>query len=247
MIGIAPIAGFVARHSVGILTGLAVAGVGATAVESARAHVKAQEIRYQRGDTRREDLVNLVKARWKCYIRPVACGAFTIGCIIAANRISASRLAAASLALGAAKTELGDIRKAVESLPEETRKEVQEKIQERRTERIVRESPVVQDRPNVEILWYESFTGRYFRATRTFVENAVNECNHEITHGDSISLNEFLGKMALTPTDAGELLGWGILGPLIEIDVTAGFDHEGKPCAVLGFVDPPSTAWHKIG
>ena len=53
--------------------------------------------------------------------------------------------------------------------------------------------------------------------------------------------------MALTPTDAGELLGWGILGPLIEIDVTAGFDHEGKPCAVLGFVDPPSTAWHKIG
>ena len=247
MIGIAPIAGFVAKHSVGILTGLAVAGVGATAVESARAHVKAQEIRYQRGDTRREDLVNLVKARWKCYIRPVACGAFTIGCIIAANRISASRLAAASLALGAAKTELGDIRKAVESLPEETRKEVQEKIQERRTERIVRESPVVQDRPNVEILWYESFTGRYFRATRAFVENAVNECNHEITHGDSISLNEFLGKMALTPTDAGELLGWGILGPLIEIDVTAGFDHEGKPCAVLGFVDPPSTAWHKIG
>ena len=247
MIGIAPIAGFVARHSVGILTGLAVAGVGATAVESARAHVEAQEIRYQRGETRREDLVNLVKARWKCYIRPVACGAFTIGCIIAANRISASRLAAASLALGAAKTELGDIRKAVESLPEETRKEVQEKIQERRTERIVRESPVVQDRPNVEILWYESFTGRYFRATRTFVENAVNECNHEITHGDSVSLNEFLGKMALTPTDAGELLGWGILGPLIEIDVTAGFDHEGKPCAVLGFVDPPSTAWHKIG
>ena len=247
MIGIAPIAGFVARHSVGILTGLAVAGVGATAVESARAHVKAQEIRYQRGDTRREDLVNLVKARWKCYIRPVACGAFTIGCIIAANRISASRLAAASLALGAAKTELGDIRKAVESLPEETRKEVQEKIQERRTERVIRESPVVQDRPNVEILWYESFTGRYFRATRTFVENAVNECNHEITHGDSVSLNEFLGKMALTPTDAGELLGWGILGPLIEIDVTAGFDHEGKPCAVLGFVDPPSTAWHKIG
>lgn len=247
MIGIAPIAGFVARHSVGILTGLAVAGVGATAVESARAHVEAQEIRYQRGETRREDLVNLVKARWKCYIRPVVCGAFTIGCIIAANRISASRLAAASLALGAAKTELGDIRKAVESLPEETRKEVQEKIQERRTERIVRESPVVQDRPNVEILWYESFTGRYFRATRTFVENAVNECNHEITHGDSVSLNEFLGKMALTPTDAGELLGWGILGPLIEIDVTAGFDHEGKPCAVLGFVDPPSTAWHKIG
>ena len=247
MIGIAPIAGFVARHSVGILTGLAVAGVGATAVESARAHVEAQEIRYQRGDTRREDLVNLVKARWKCYIRPVACGAFTIGCIIAANRISASRLAAASLALGAAKTELGDIRKAVESLPEETRKEVQEKIQERRTERIVRESPVVQDRPNVEILWYESFTGRYFRATRTFVENAVNECNHEITHGDSVSLNEFLGKLALTPTDAGELLGWGILGPLIEIDVTAGFDHEGKPCAVLGFVDPPAPAWHKIG
>ena len=247
MIGIAPIAGFVAKHSVGILTGLAVAGVGATAVEAARAHVEAQEIRYQRGDTRREDLVNLVKARWKCYIRPVACGAFTIGCIVAANRISASRLAAASLALGAAKTELGDIRKAVESLPEETRKEVQEKIQERRTERIVRESPVVQDRPNVEILWYESFTGRYFRATRTFVENAVNECNHEITHGDSISLNEFLGKMALTPTDAGELLGWGILGPLIEIDVTAGFDHEGKPCAVLCFVDPPTPDWHKIG
>lgn len=247
MIGIAPIAGFVAKHSVGILTGLAVAGVGATAVEAARAHVEAQEIRYQRGDTRREDLVNLVKARWKCYIRPVACGAFTIGCIIAANRISASRLAAASLALGAAKTELGDIRKAVESLPEETRKEVQEKIQERRTERVIRESPVVQDRPNVEILWYESFTGRYFRATRTFVENAVNECNHVITHGDSISLNEFLGKMALTPTDAGELLGWGILGPLIEIDVTAGFDHEGKPCAVLGFVDPPAPDWHKIG
>ena len=247
MIGFAPIAGFVAKHSVGILTGLAVAGVGATAVESARAHVKAQEIRYQRGDTRREDLVNLVKARWKCYIRPVACGAFTIGCVVAANRISASRLAAASLALGAAKTELGDIRKAVESLPDKTRKEVQEKIQERRTERVVRESPVVQDRPNVEILWYESFTGRYFRATRTFVENAVNECNHEITHGDSISLNEFLGKLGLTPTDAGEMLGWGILGPLIEIDVTAGFDHEGKPCAVLGFVDPPAPAWHKIG
>ena len=75
----------------------------------------------------------------------------------------------------------------------------------------------------------------------------MNECNHEITHGDSISLNEFLGKLALEPTDAGELLGWGILGPLIEIDVTAGFDHEGKPCAVLGFVDPPKPAWHKIG
>lgn len=247
MIGFAPIAGFVAKHSVGILTGLAVAGVGATAVEAARAHVKAQEIRYQRGDTRREDLVNLVRARWKCYIRPVACGALTIGCIVAANRISASRLAAASLALGAAKTELGDIRKAVESLPDETRKEVEEKIQERRTERAARENPVPPYHSEREILWYESFTGRYFRASRSHVENAVNECNHEITHGDSISLNEFLGKMMLEPTDAGELLGWGILGPLIEIDVTAGFDHEGKPCAVLGFVDPPKPDWHRLG
>lgn len=247
MIGIAPIAGFVAKHSVGILTGLAVAGVGATAVESARAHVKAQEIRYQRGETRREDLVNLVRARWKCYIRPVACGALTIGCIIAANRISASRLAAASIALGAAKTELGDIRKAVESLPDETRKEVQEKIQERRTERATREHPVPPYHSEREILWYESFTGRYFRASRSHVEDAVNACNHEITHGDSISLNEFLGKLALEPTEAGEMLGWGILGPLIEVDVTAGFDHEGRPCAVLGFVDPPKPAWHKIG
>ena len=75
----------------------------------------------------------------------------------------------------------------------------------------------------------------------------MNECNHEITHGDSISLNEFLGKLALEPTDAGELLGWGILGPLIEIDVTAGFDHEGKPCAVLGFIDPPKPDWHRLG
>lgn len=247
MIGITPIAGFVARHSVGILTGLAVAGVGATAVEAAKAHAKAQEIRYQRGDTRREDLVNLVKARWKCYIRPVACGALTIGCIIAANRISAGRLAAASIALGAAKTELSDIRKAVEALPEETRIEVQEKIQERRTERAAREQPVLPYHFNQEILWYESFTGRYFRASRAYVENAVNECNHEITHGDSISLNEFLGRLALEPTDAGEMLGWGILGPLIEINVTADFDHDGRPCAVLGFVDPPAPAWHKIG
>lgn len=247
MIGIAPIASFVASHSVGILTGLAVAGVGITAVESARAHVKAQEIRYQRGDTRREDLVNVVKARWKCYIRPVACGAITIGCIVAANRVGANRLAAASVALGAAKTELGDIRKAVESLPEETRKDVEEKIQERRTERATREHPVPPYHSEREILWYESFTGRYFRASRSRVENAVNECNHEITHGDSVSLNEFLGKLALEPTDAGEMLGWGILGPLIEIDVTAGFDHEGRPCAVLGFVDPPAPAWHKIG
>ena len=235
MIGFAPIAGFVAKHSVGILTGLAVAGVGATAVEAARAHVKAQEIRYQRGDTRREDLVNLIRARWKCYIRPVACGALTIGCIVAANRISAGRLAAASLALGAAKTELGDIRKAVESLPDESRKEVQEKIQERRTERATRDAKAMPYRPGAVITWYERFTGRYFKATRTAVEDVVNKCNHEITHGDSVSLNDLLTEFGLDPTDAGDLLGWGILGPLIEIEVAA------------AFVDPPKPDWHRRG
>lgn len=245
---ITPITSFLSRHAVSVLAGLATVGVAATAVEAARAHVKAQEIRYPRGETRREDIVNAVKARWRCYIRPVAVGTVTIACIIGAARVGVVRTATAMAALAASKGELADIRDAVATLDEEPRLKVEKALAERRVERVHRERKPVEIpvAPEGQHIWLEAYTGRYFTASRAMVDRAVNECNNEIVHGDSVSLNQLLEKLGLDETDAGEHLGWGILGRLIEISVTPHFTPDGTPCAVMSFVNMPDPDWYKV-
>ena len=125
---ITPITSFLSRHAISVLAGLATVGVAATAVEAAKAHVKAQEIRYPRGETRREDIANAVKARWRCYIRPVAVGTVTIACIIGPARVGVVRTTAAMAALAASKGELADIRDAISTLDEEPRQKLEKAV-----------------------------------------------------------------------------------------------------------------------
>lgn len=245
---ITPVVNFLSRHAVSVLAGIGSVGVAVTAVEAARAHVKAQEIRYPRGETRREDIVNAAKARWRCYIRPTVAGAVTIACVIGAARVGVVRTTAAMAALAASKGELADIRDAISTLDEEPRLKLEKAVAERRVERVHRERKPVEIpvAPEGQHIWLEAYTGRYFTASRAMVDRAVNECNNEIVHGDSVSLNQLLEKLGLDETDAGEHLGWGILGRLIEISVTPHFTPDGIPCAVMSFVNPPEPDWYRV-
>lgn len=243
---IRPAIQIIGRHAPQILAGLAVIGVGVTAVQAAQGHLAAQEVRYELGESRGETLYNMLRARWKCYAPATITGILTIACVIGGTKVSLVRQASLVSALGFMKSSHERLQRSVEALPEEARNEVRSLA--------AKDSIAAGEPPsgalfvgNGDILWQDAFTGRYFTADKNRVDQAVNSVNHALIHGDAISLNEFYERVGLETVSSGDELGWAIGGPLVEVQTVAALSRDGRPCVSLDFITPPRPQWWKIG
>ena len=115
---IRPAIQIVARHAPQILAGLAVVGVGVTAVQAAQGHLAAQDVRYELGESRGETLYNMLRARWKCYAPATITGILTIACVIGGTKVSLVRQASLVSSLCRMKSSHERLQSSVESLPE---------------------------------------------------------------------------------------------------------------------------------
>ena len=231
------------QNSPAIFTGLAVAGVAATAVLAVRATIKAAEHMQFAKATPRET----VEECWRFYIPATLAGLSTVACIVAANQAASRRQAALLSAYTMADTAFREYKNQV---AEEFGEARARKVDENRVARKIDENPPKDDQVIItgrgDTLCYEDLTGRYFRGNIEDIRRIANDINAAMLGGDMYaSLNEFYVKLGLAPVTLGDELGFN-LENLIDLIFTSHLAQDGDPCLAIRFGKLPIKEYTKF-
>jgi hypothetical protein len=230
--------------------GIGITGMVTSTVLAVKATPKALRLL----DEKKEELcvdelapIDAVKATWKCYIPAAITGTVSVVCLIGSNSVNVRRNAALATAYKLTETAYAEYRDSVmETVGEKKEKNVRDKVSEKQ----VKENPV--NRTEVYMtgkgstLCFEPLSSRYFYADLERIKRAENKLNKDIItdpFDSGVTVNDFYEEIGLPTTATGDNLGWKI-GYLIDIYPSAqmaeeGTDHEGEPCIVLNYTNPP--------
>lgn len=238
------------RHSPEILMGIGITGMITTTVFAVKATPKALLLMEDRKEELEVDKltpVEVVKATWKCYIPAVVTGGVSVACLISSNSVNAKRNAALATAYKLSETAFAEYRdKVVETIGDKKEKVVKDKISEEK----IKENPVSKTEVIItgkgQTLFFEPLSSRYFYSNLDLIKRAENKLNKDIVTSafdDGVSVNDFYTEIGLPTTATGDNLGWK-LGYMIDIYPSAqmcdeGTEHEGEPCIVLNYTNPP--------
>lgn len=240
------------KHSPEILMGMGIAGMITTTVLAVKATPKAihlVEEKKKELDVEKLTPVETVKTAWKCYVPAAVTGVASVGCLIGSNSVSARRHAALATAYRLSESAYSKYRdKVVETIGEKKERTVRDKVSEEQ----VKENPVSNTGVIVtgkgKTLCFDPLSSRYFYSDLEKIKRAANKLNYEINtspfHNDGKTLNDFYEEIGLPPTMTGDGLGWNLNTGLIDIYPSAqlvddGDEHEGEPCLVLNYTNPP--------
>jgi hypothetical protein len=238
-----------------ILTAGGVVGTVTTAVLAGRAGFKAAEIIREEQENRAikdhvigepmdPELPSLTKKEQVMlvglqFLPPVLTGSATVGAIILANRMSAQKAAALAAAYGLAEKQLGEYKdKVQEKLTGPKATAIRDEIQQDR----VNENPPKNSQVIVigsgEVLFYDAFSGRYFKSSVEAVRRAENAVHKEILNANEAALRSFYDELDLPPVTMDEHLGWNINHPM-GIEISAVVTPEEEPCLAIEFTELP--------
>lgn len=240
------------KHSPGILIGIGIAGMITTTVLAVKATPKAlclMEEKKQELDVETLTPVEIVKATWRCYVPAAVTGAASIACLIGSNSVNAKRNAALATAYKISETALTEYRdKVVETIGEKKERTVQDKLSEKH----VKDTPLNRTEVIVtgkgQTLCLDPLSHRYFYSSKDRIDRVINKLNYEITTSpfdtEGVTLNDFYEEIGLPGTMTGDNLGWNLRTGLIEYHpgsqiVLEDGEHEGEPCLVIEFTNPP--------
>ena len=238
------------RHAPEILIGMGITGMVTTTVLAVKATPKALQLM----DMRKEELetdtltpAETIKTTWKCYIPAAITGATSIACLIGSASVSARRHAALATAYKLSETAFTEYKeKVVETIGEKKERTVRDKVSEEQ----VKKNPISRTEVIVtgkgQTLCFDPLSSRYFYSDLDKINRAVNKLNRDIIASpfdQGVSVNDFYDEIGLPPTITGDNLGWK-LDYMIDIYPSAqiaeeGSEHEGEPCLVLNFTNPP--------
>lgn len=225
-----------------IFSGLAVAGVVATAVLTVRATKQACERLEFVKATPRE----AVETCWKLYIPAGLAGASTVAFIIAANQVANRKYAAMAGAYTLVDTAYREYRQAVvEEFGEAKERAARDRVAARRIDENPPKDGQVIITGGGDTLCYETLMGRYFRSDIETIRQLANGLNRDILGGQMYaSLNEFFGMLGLAPTAIGEELGFNC-EHLVEPQFSSHLAQDGTPCLALQFATLPVKEYTK--
>ena len=246
------------RNSPSLLTAVGVLGVVTTSVLAARAGFRSgmdastqyhEEIHF--GQKSVDEAANLLERKhlaetyWKEFVPPAIVGAVTLAAIIGANHIGSRRAVALATAF-----------KVSEQMADEYRAKVLEHVGPNQEE-VIR-SEVAHDRigrvdgvdglilTGSQEIYYDSWSGRAFLATREQVEQAVNQINYSINQQWSASLSEFYDLLGLSRTAVSDEFGWNS-DELLEPYYSPTFVGDRKPAVEIRYNTLPFREFGKIG
>jgi hypothetical protein len=237
-------------HSPTILTGVGVTGTVATAYLTGRAsfkaaHLIAQEervVELDNGDTKISlTTMSKVKLVWKLYLPPVGVGATTVTSIIAANKISSTRIAALGVAAGISERALQEYKeKVLEKLGAKQDEKIRDEIAQDRVNKFPMNREVILAGTG-QVLCYDMHTGRYFQSTVEDIKRAENKINHELINFMHASASEFYDEIGLPPSSYTDSVGWNA-NHRIEVTFSSVLMND-KPCLAIDFVHPPTSEY----
>lgn len=240
------------KHSPEILVGIGIAGMITTTVLAVRATPKAMRLIDEKKDELEVDKltpIETVKTTWKCYVPALISGAASVACIVGANSVNVKRNAALATAYKISETALSEYRgKVIETIGEKKERTVRDKIAEKH----VQETPINKTEILVtgkgQTLCLDPMSHRYFYSSKDKIDRVINKLNYEITTApfdtDGVTLNDFYEELGLPGTATGDGIGWNLRTGLIEYHpgsqiVPEDEEHEGEPCLVIEFTNPP--------
>lgn len=197
---------FCKRNNSTILTCVGAIGVVVTSILAVKATPKAMKRLDQLEAEKGEELtkVEIVKAAAPVYIPAVVVGASTIACIFGANALNKHQQAAITSAYALLDSSYKEYKeKVIELYGKEADEHVREEIAKDKYE----EEKIVDDDDGKK-LFYDEFSGRYFRATIERVQHAEYEINRDLTMRDYATVNEFYDYLGIPRIEGGDELGW---------------------------------------
>lgn len=233
----------VGREAPTLLTIFGVTGLISTSVLVAKGTTEAVEILDLKKDW--PDLKERVRLVWRCYIPAGVSGILTIACILGANSINLKRNAALAGMYTVAVEGLKEYQaKVIETVGRKKHEKILEDISK---DRIHNNPP--KDNLIVlgggDVLFYDSFSGRYFESTMEKVRRAMNAFNFELFDEMYKSINEFYDMLGLDEVDAGNAVGWHIERGKLEVIFHAKIVNapeskwHDEPCIVLTYNPDP--------
>lgn len=241
---------YVINNSPTLLTAFAATGALTTAFLTGKASFKAARI-IQEEEYRRSllepavlealpefDTKEKTKLVWKCFVPPAISVVTTIGCVIGANTINTSRMAALAAAYAVSDKNFSEYKGKV--------KEVFGEKKEGEVRTAVSQDFVDANPPSMNVLrghggdtlCLDKWTGRYFTSDMQTIRAVENDLSKGMYRGqDAATLGDFYESLGLPSPDCADGLGWNSDSAL---DLT--FDTvlaEGKPVLVVHFANQP--------
>ena len=209
---------FVMQHNTTILTMASIAGVGGTAYLSGKAAVSAskklEELEYT--SEKKPTMVQKAKCIAPDVAPAIGMGLTTVACIIGMHKMHIKNQAAVAAMANMYRTRYLDYS---EQVGKELSKKKQERLKDQAAqERVNREYPdgVGENGLNVirtrfgNVLFMDSFTGRFFYSSYEAVERAKIQLTSDLQSHIYVSLNDFFRLLEIPETDAGDRVGWNI-------------------------------------
>lgn len=240
----------VSKYSPEILMGIGIAGMVTSTVLAVKATPKALMLMEMRKEELEVDTltpVETVKTTWKCYLPTVITGATSVACLVGSHSVNSRRNAALATAYKLSETAFAKYREStLETIGEKKEQAVRDKVSEKQ----IKETPVNKTEVFMtgkgQTLFFEPLSSRYFYSDLEKIKRAENKLNKEIicdAFDSGRTVNDFYEEIGIPTTSTGDNLGWKI-GYLIDIYPSAqmaeeGTEHEGEPCIVLNYSNPP--------
>ena len=197
---------FLDHNAPTILTCLGGVGLIVTAVLTAKETPKALDRLKAAEEEKGEELTKTEKvlAAGPAYIPAVVSGAATMACIFGANVLNKKHQATLMSAYALLDNSYKEYKTKIEKLYGE---EASAKVREEIAKDHIEEADIPEEDDGKE-LFYDYFSGRYFRATIETVQRAEYNINRSLFTRDYAYLNEFYEDLDLEPLETGWAYGW---------------------------------------
>jgi hypothetical protein len=234
------------KESPTILTVLGTTGIVTTVIMAIRATpialylLDAERVKRNREGTGAGSLskLDIIKLTWKCYLPVALMGGTTIACFVGAHSINIRRQVALA---GLYSVTEASFKKYQEKVIEIVGKNKEEKIYEAFIEDKIKANPASKNEVIVtgggETLFYDSWSGRYFKSDMQKVRKIQNDLNYNFIGGHDmyLPLNMFYEELGLESVEAGNDIGWSLDHGQLDIRFTTKLTDKDEACVVIEY------------
>lgn len=223
---------YLKHHSSTVLTCVGSAGVILTAVMTAKATVKAVRLINEAECQKKEELTKseVIQITALTYLPPILIGASTIACILGANALNKQQQAMLISAYSFIDSSFKEYKDKLKELyGDETHQKIIDSIAIEKSNDNVNyaigffEPCILDVAENGEnLLFYDEFTKRFFKATMAKVIDAEYHLNRNFSMSGQATVNEYLAFLGLDTEDRYDMIGWEVNDEYIWID----FNHR---------------------
>ena len=240
------------KHSPLIMTGLGIAGSLGAVVTAYKTAPKAKEVleaidRKYEGEDKKKIFWKKTKAVAPLVIPVVAMETTSIACTLGSYKMNSKRLAGLATAYALSEQKFAAYKEKVISQIGEKK---EEKVRQAIAEDTTKKNPISKGSEVVlldnEQLFYDSYSGRYFKSNMDKIRRIENELNKRLQTEMYISLNEFYYEIGLPEIGAGNEVGWNIGKDLINLEYSSIILENGQTCVVIDYLIEPQFDYRNL-